>query len=73
MAHELGIKSDWYHAGNKPHYDIPKRRIAKIMLQCNVVSSKEIVNIINNGRAPRAAPSQVTKELPQQSKTCMTL
>jgi hypothetical protein len=46
MASALDIKRCWFHAGSKPHYDIPKKRIDEIKAQCRVVSSKEIVKII---------------------------
>lgn len=45
MAQNLNIKRCWFH---KNHYDIPKRRILEITNKCILVSSKEIVNIINN-------------------------
>lgn len=44
MAKTLNIKRCWYEKG---HYDIPKRRIDEITKLCQVVSSKEIVRIIN--------------------------
>lgn len=44
MAEELKIKRCWFH---KNHYDIPKKRIEEITMKCRVVSSKEIVEIIN--------------------------
>ena len=44
MAEKLGIKRCWFH---KNHYDIPKRRIDEIQNKCNIVSSKEILKIIN--------------------------
>jgi hypothetical protein len=44
MADSLGIKRCWFH---KNHYDIPKKRIDEITNKCKVVSSKEIVKIIN--------------------------
>lgn len=44
MALILNIKRSWFH---KTHYDIPKKRIIEITLKCRVVSSKEIVKIIN--------------------------
>jgi len=44
MAEELNIKRCWFH---KNHYDIPKKRIEEITMKCRVVSSKEIVEIIN--------------------------
>ena len=46
MAVELNIKRCWFHAGKHPHYDIPKRRILEIQAKCEVVSSKEILQII---------------------------
>jgi len=45
MAKDLNIKRCWFH---KDHYDIPMRRIEEIMEKCEVVSSKEIVKIIND-------------------------
>jgi hypothetical protein len=44
MAEDLNIKRCWFH---KNHYDIPKLRIEEITNKCEVVSSKEIVKIIN--------------------------
>lgn len=44
MAFLLGIGRHWFH-GN--HYDIPKRRVVEISELCVVVSSKDIVRIIN--------------------------
>lgn len=44
MAEELGIARCWFH---KNHYDVPKRRQEEIESKCEVVSSKEIVRIIN--------------------------
>lgn len=44
MAANLGINRCWFH---RDHYDIPKKRIKEITEQCMVVSSKEIVEIIN--------------------------
>jgi FMN phosphatase YigB (HAD superfamily) len=44
MAEDLGINRCWFH---KDHYDIPKRRIQEIESLCEIVSSKEIVRIIN--------------------------
>lgn len=43
MAAALGIKRCWFH---RDHYDIPKRRVAKIQAQCTIVSSREIVAIV---------------------------
>ena len=44
MAEELGIARCWFHGD---HYDMPKRRIVELQSRCEVVSSKEIVRIIN--------------------------
>lgn len=44
MAGELGIKRCWFH---KNHYDIPKRKVDMIKQRCIVITSKEIVAIIN--------------------------
>lgn len=44
MAEDLGIKRCWFH---KDHYDIPKSRIEEITSKCILVSSKQILNIIN--------------------------
>lgn len=46
MADDLGIKRCWFHSGDRPHYDIPKTRIAEIQAKCLVVTSKMIVEII---------------------------
>jgi hypothetical protein len=45
MAETLNIKRCWFH---KDHYDIPKRRIKEIEAKCTIVSSKDIVRIIND-------------------------
>ena len=42
MATVLGIKRCWFHGD---HYDIPKRRITEIKEKCEVVSSREILDI----------------------------
>ena len=46
MAADLGISKCWFHGGDKPHYDIPKRRISEITKKCINRSSKEILKII---------------------------
>lgn len=43
MADTLGIQRCWFH---KDHYDIPKRRIDEISSKCDIISSKEIVEIL---------------------------
>jgi hypothetical protein len=42
MAKDLGIKKCWFH---KNHYDIPKKRIAEITAKCELISTREIVEI----------------------------
>lgn len=37
---------------HKDHYDIPKLRIDEITKKCRVVSSKEIVRIIQSAQKP---------------------
>lgn len=44
MAEILSIKRCWFHGD---HYDIPKRRIKEITEKCNLVNTKEIIDIIN--------------------------
>lgn len=50
MANDLGINRCWFHSGDKPHYDIPKRRIVEITAKCELVTSQEIVSIIKTHR-----------------------
>jgi hypothetical protein len=47
MAAKLGIKRCWFHAGRKPHYDIPQRQIQRVKSLCTVVDSKTILSILN--------------------------
>lgn len=46
MALDIGLKRCWYHGGQYPHYDIPKRRIAEITARCELVSGREILRIV---------------------------
>ena len=46
MAEDLGIKKCWYHKGNYPHYDIPKKRIDEITAKCELIDTKVLLNII---------------------------
>lgn len=48
MARDLGIDKCWFHTGDKPHYDIPKKRIAAIARQCIILTPREIMTIIQN-------------------------
>lgn len=50
MATALNINICWYHAGSKPHYDIPKNRINEIMQKCTIVRPREILEIIKNNQ-----------------------
>jgi len=45
MAEDLEIKRCWFH---KNHYDIPKLRIEEIKGKCEIISTKEILKIINS-------------------------
>jgi hypothetical protein len=45
MADSLGIKRCWFHPGRHPHYDIPQMRIMEIVAKCQLVSSREILDI----------------------------
>lgn len=47
MAQELNIKKCWFHNSlNHQHYDIPKRRIDEITAKCNLVSPRDILQIM---------------------------
>jgi len=48
MAIDLNIKKCWFH---KDHYDIPKKRISEIENKCEIISSKEILNIVRKNNA----------------------
>lgn len=44
----IGIKRCWFHASSRfPHYDIPKRRRSLPLPDAKIVSSREIVKILN--------------------------
>lgn len=45
MAEHLGIGRHFYHASPFPHYDIPVRRQAEIVVMARSVSSKDIVRL----------------------------
>lgn len=44
MAEELKIKKAWFH---KNHYDIPFSRQTEIEEKCRIISTKEMIGIIN--------------------------
>lgn len=46
MANFLSLKRCWYHKGNYPHYDIPKKRIEEIKAKCEIIDSKVLLTII---------------------------
>lgn len=46
MAEALNIKRGWYHSGTKPHYDIPKGRLAEVIACCELVSPRRVLEII---------------------------
>lgn len=48
MAADLGLKRCWYHSGQYPHYDIPKRRIAEITAKCELVSGRDALRIVKS-------------------------
>lgn len=52
MAEDLRINRCWFHPGRHPHYDIPKKRIHEVTSKCKVVSTKDILNIINSALLP---------------------
>lgn len=47
MAEKLDINRCWFHTGKFPHYDIPKLRKEEIESKCTIISSKDIIKIIN--------------------------
>lgn len=49
MAKEFNIKKCWFH---KNHYDIPKTRVKEITDKCELVDSREIVDIIKYDSIP---------------------
>lgn len=48
MADDLGIKRCWFHGGDKPHYDIPKRRVLEIAEKATLVSPRDILRHIKD-------------------------
>ena len=48
MAKAFNLHKCWYHSGNFPHYDIPKKRIEEITAACTVISTRELLQIIKN-------------------------
>lgn len=55
MAADLDLARCWFHAGRRPHYDIPVRRQAEIASRCVVVTSREIINEIRTATAGKEA------------------
>ncbi len=50
MAHWLDIDRCWFHNN---HYDIPKKRIDEIMAKCQIVTTRNIVEIIHGKELAR--------------------
>jgi len=48
MSRDLNINKCFFHKGNFPHYDIPKRRIDEISSKCTIIDSKQLLTIIKN-------------------------
>lgn len=48
MAEALGIKRCWFHRPRSGHchYDVPKRRLAEVTARTTVVSTEEIIAIV---------------------------
>lgn len=61
MAEDLGIKRCWFHAGTKPHYDIPKRRVDEIAKRSNCVSSRVILKIVQGSELGPGDLPEVTR------------
>ena len=46
MAKYLNIGGHWYHGGKFPHYDIPMKRKNEIEDVANVITTRELLEII---------------------------
>ena len=60
MAKELDINRCWFH---KNHYDIPKKRVEEIEAKCEIVSPKNIVEIIQSPEYADIIISDETEKL----------
>lgn len=52
MAAALGINRCWFHLGGGgrfPHYDIPLKKIAHVKAHCELVTPRELLQIIKKG------------------------
>lgn len=58
MAEALGIGRRWFHAGRRPHYDIPKDREAEILARCTIVRPRQILAVIKGGQPFGREPGQ---------------
>lgn len=48
MAAALHIKRCWFHRhARHQHYDIPKQRVDEITARCRVVTSRELLRVID--------------------------
>lgn len=50
MAQELRLSRGWFHDGRWPHYDMPLSRMEELFMRCEIVSSRDILNIIRTGQ-----------------------
>lgn len=48
MAKALDIKRCWFHNSTYPHYDIPKKRIDEIQNKCEIITPRELLQIIKS-------------------------
>lgn len=61
MARDLDIKRCWFRRGSRmkfAHYDIPKLRYDEIAAKCNVVTNRDILNIVKYGYLCNTASKQ---------------
>lgn len=53
MARDLGINRCWFHnggGGRFPHYDVPVRRVGKLGLRVELVTSRELLDVVKGGQ-----------------------
>lgn len=50
MAEQLGIGRHFFHNTNKPHYDIPAKRVDEITEQCQKVGTRELIGVIRDAQ-----------------------
>ena len=64
MAKDLEIKKLWYHKSKTglKHYDIPKYMIETVTAKCEIVTTREIIKIIRNGRKENITKDVISVE-----------